>query len=125
MRTSLVVLLAILPLGTSAFIWPFGKKRFKTNGLIGAGSLGLDGLHGRVAAFGDFDGNQFLDIVSLSEDQRAVTLHLWNHGSASMILAQINQILTQRLYRLVYISTGGFCHTIYQGPQRYSGRLQP
>jgi hypothetical protein len=57
-------------------IWPFPPKRFKSNALIGAGSLGLDKLQGRIIAFGDFDGDQlyvaarlirFLNMVSLQD----------------------------------------------------------
>ncbi|KAG9010523.1 hypothetical protein FRB94_010289 [Tulasnella sp. JGI-2019a] len=60
-------------------MWPLGQKRFKANGLIGAGPLGLGDADGRVAAFGDFNGDQFLDVVTLSEDQQTLTLYTWNH----------------------------------------------
>jgi hypothetical protein len=42
----------------NAVMWPFGPKRFKSNSLITAGSLGLEGFDGRIAAFGDFNGDQ-------------------------------------------------------------------
>lgn len=38
-------------------LWPFPPKRFTGNSLIAAGSMGLDG-DVRVAAFGDFNGDQ-------------------------------------------------------------------
>ncbi|KAK2460674.1 hypothetical protein APHAL10511_007144 [Amanita phalloides] len=63
-------------------IWPFPQKRFTKNTLIDAGSMGLDG-NARVVAFGDFNGDQFLDVVSLSEDQRTLALHYWNHAEFS------------------------------------------
>ncbi|KAG8896291.1 hypothetical protein FRB99_008955 [Tulasnella sp. 403] len=74
-----LLLSLILPFTVQAFVWPFGQKRFKANALIGAGALGLEDLNGRVAAFGDFDGDQFLDVLTLSEDQRTLTLYSWNH----------------------------------------------
>ncbi|KAG8716700.1 hypothetical protein FRC09_015339, partial [Ceratobasidium sp. 395] len=64
----------------SAF-WPFPAKRFKANGLISAGGLGLENVQGRVVAFGDLDGDQFLDLLVLSEDQRTVTAYLWQHDT--------------------------------------------
>lgn len=56
-RASLLLSL-ILPFSVHAFIWPFSQKRFKANALIEAGSLGLQDVNGRIAAFGDFGGDQ-------------------------------------------------------------------
>jgi len=53
-----VSVLLALALSTNAFLWPFNQKKFKANSLIEAGALGLGNIQGRVAAFGDFDGNQ-------------------------------------------------------------------
>ncbi|KAF8319364.1 hypothetical protein DL93DRAFT_2124690 [Clavulina sp. PMI_390] len=77
---ALLLLLSSLlqPTEVSA-LWPFPKKRFQGNALINAGSLGLDASVERIIAFGDFDGNQFLDVVSLSDDQHTLQIHLWNH----------------------------------------------
>lgn len=35
-----------------------GERRFKHEGLIDMGSLGLEDVHGMVAALGDLDGGQ-------------------------------------------------------------------
>ncbi|KIO28141.1 hypothetical protein M407DRAFT_72199 [Tulasnella calospora MUT 4182] len=78
-RAGLLLLSLILPFSVHGFVWPFSKKRFTSNGLIGAGPLGLQDVDGRVAAFGDFGGDQFLDVVTLSEDQRTLTLYNWDH----------------------------------------------
>ncbi|KAG8858531.1 hypothetical protein FRB96_005203 [Tulasnella sp. 330] len=78
-RTALVFSLLAASQHVVASLWPFGQKRFKANALIGAGTLGLDSVNGRVAAFGDFNGDQFLDVVTLSNDQRTLTLYTWNH----------------------------------------------
>ncbi|KAI6158884.1 hypothetical protein EDD17DRAFT_1888220 [Pisolithus thermaeus] len=40
-----------------------------------AGSLGLDD-GGRIVAFGDFDGDQFLDVLSLDSDQQEISIYL-------------------------------------------------
>lgn len=61
-------------------MWPFSPKRFTKNALMSAGSLGLDGA-GRVVAFGDFNGDQFLDILSLDADQQELAVYLWNHDA--------------------------------------------
>ncbi|TFK59480.1 hypothetical protein BDN72DRAFT_780663 [Pluteus cervinus] len=60
---------------TSA-IWPFPPKRFTGNALIDAGSLGIDS---RVIAFGDFNGDQYLDVLCLDSDQQTLSIYLWTH----------------------------------------------
>ncbi|KAF5324887.1 hypothetical protein D9611_004159 [Ephemerocybe angulata] len=62
------------------FWWPFPKKRFTGNSLLDAGTLGLTG-DVRVVAFGDFDGDQLLDVLSLASDQQTVSVHNWRHDS--------------------------------------------
>lgn len=42
--------------------------------------MGVDD-DGRVVAFGDFNGDQFLDIVVLGSDQHTLSVYLWNHES--------------------------------------------
>ncbi|KAF7294648.1 hypothetical protein MIND_01001600 [Mycena indigotica] len=63
-------------------IWPFPPKRFSGNTLVDAGSMGIN-VDGRIVAFGDFDGDQFLDALTLDSDQRTLTVHLWNHEEFS------------------------------------------
>ena len=50
-----IVSLALFAAPTTA-LWPFPPKRFSSNALVPAGTLGLDG-DDRVIAFGDFDGD--------------------------------------------------------------------
>ncbi|TFL07853.1 hypothetical protein BDV98DRAFT_39823 [Pterulicium gracile] len=77
--TSLVALILSYAHPAQA-IWPFPPKRFAGNALINAGTMGLDNSS-RVVAFGDFDGDQFLDVVSLTDDQQTLQIHFWNHQS--------------------------------------------
>jgi hypothetical protein len=55
--SSLPLLSTWLWLPLTFAMWPFPPKRFKGNALLSAGSLGLD-TDGRVAALGDFNGDQ-------------------------------------------------------------------
>ncbi|THH16940.1 hypothetical protein EW146_g3775 [Bondarzewia mesenterica] len=59
-------------------IWPFSPKRFTGNALLTAGRMGVDD-DGRVIAFGDFNGDQFSDIITLGSDQHTLSIYLWNH----------------------------------------------
>ncbi|RDB23975.1 T-cell immunomodulatory protein [Hypsizygus marmoreus] len=69
----------LLHLASSAFaVWPFPRKRFTGNALINAGSMGLNS-DGRVVAFGDFNGDQFLDVLSLGADQQTMAVYHWSH----------------------------------------------
>ncbi|KDQ59682.1 hypothetical protein JAAARDRAFT_33256 [Jaapia argillacea MUCL 33604] len=70
--------IALVQVSPVASIWPFPPKRFKGNALIGAGSMGVD-VEGRVIAFGDFNGDQFLDLLSLGSDEQTLSVYLWNH----------------------------------------------
>ncbi|THH05309.1 hypothetical protein EW145_g4893 [Phellinidium pouzarii] len=74
-----LILLVTLGAISKAEFWPFPPKRFIGNALLDAGSLGL-GNDERAVAFGDFNGDQFLDVVTLDASGRRVTIHLWNHG---------------------------------------------
>lgn len=145
---ALLLLLGMLlwPEPASPFLF-FSPKPFKGNSLINAGALGLDKLRGRVIAFGDFDGDQLcvfniscssitlggswrisrsLDVVSLSDDQHTVGIHIWDHGQLVVIRASL-----RGPYRFVYhrrgISVRAFWTINNQGqsPERHSGRLQP
>ncbi|KAI0792754.1 hypothetical protein C8Q75DRAFT_751250 [Abortiporus biennis] len=59
-------------------IWPFPPKRFSGNSLLAAGPMGVN-TDGRVVAFGDFNGDQFLDLLTLNKDQQTFTTYTWNH----------------------------------------------
>ncbi|KAN0105511.1 hypothetical protein V8E52_010950 [Russula decolorans] len=77
-----IVSLALFAAPTTA-LWPFPPKRFSRNALVPAGTLGLDDGDGRVIAFGDFDGDHFMDIITLASDQRTISVHLWDHDDFS------------------------------------------
>ncbi|KAF8214026.1 hypothetical protein K438DRAFT_1802750 [Mycena galopus ATCC 62051] len=59
-------------------MWPFPPKRFSGNSLVDAGSMGIT-VQGRVIAFGDFNGDQYLDALTLASDQQTLTVYLWSH----------------------------------------------
>ncbi|KAI7834432.1 hypothetical protein BX661DRAFT_139245 [Kickxella alabastrina] len=52
------------------------KFRFKLNQLYEVG-IGLDGLRGTPAAFGDFNSNQHSDLFVISPDQTTIQLWVW------------------------------------------------
>ncbi|KAL7415849.1 hypothetical protein BDY24DRAFT_380292 [Mrakia frigida] len=82
---ALLLLLSLpLPSQSFSFTWPFPGKRFTDEGLIDAGSLGLGEVNGRIAAVGNWNGeSQFLDVFSLSDDQRSLSIYSWDHASFS------------------------------------------
>ncbi|KAJ7063605.1 hypothetical protein C8F01DRAFT_1133673 [Mycena amicta] len=77
-RKTLWVLLLSYLTESAVAIWPFPPKRFSGNSLVDAGSMGIN-AQGRILAFGDFNGDQFLDALTVSTDQRTLTVYLWNH----------------------------------------------
>ncbi|KAG9318236.1 hypothetical protein JVU11DRAFT_317 [Chiua virens] len=76
-RTLLAILLLISPVSS---IWPFSPKRFTQNSLMEAGSMGLDDGD-RIVAFGDFNGDQFLDVLALDATQQRLSVYLWDHDA--------------------------------------------
>ncbi|WFD37336.1 uncharacterized protein MJAP1_000280 [Malassezia japonica] len=68
---------ACVPLAAASF--GFAPKRFKEEGLIDAGSLGLDGIAGSVVAWGHYNDDRFLDVFVMAEDRSAVRVHEWMH----------------------------------------------
>lgn len=69
----LLLSLATLP----AYAGLFNRKRFKYEGLIRIGNLGID--DGRIAAWGDADGDQFTDAFVLNDQGSTVFVRRWNH----------------------------------------------
>ncbi|SOV01428.1 uncharacterized protein UDID_01003 [Ustilago sp. UG-2017a] len=72
------ILLSAAKTGVGALLG-IGEKRFKYEGLINAGSLGLGSITGQVAAWGDYNGDQFLDAIVVDSDRQTASIHLWDH----------------------------------------------
>ncbi|KAF8188320.1 hypothetical protein BJ912DRAFT_1031903 [Pholiota molesta] len=106
-----------------AAIWPFPPKRFTGSSLINAGSLGLSG-DGRVVAFGDFNGDQLLDVLVLGSDQQTLSVYHWQHESFSF--AQTDSFKhPSKVYNVV---PGDFTHSgkldlLVMGQSRSSSQL--
>ncbi|CBQ68044.1 conserved hypothetical protein [Sporisorium reilianum SRZ2] len=62
-------------------LFGIAEKRFKYEGLINAGSLGLERIQGQVAAWGDWNGDQFLDAVVVDSNRQTASIHLWDRNS--------------------------------------------
>jgi len=62
-------------------LFGIGEQRFKYEGLIDMGALGMGSADGMVAAVGDLDGEQFLELFVLSSDQRSVSLYGWDRAA--------------------------------------------
>ncbi|KIS72216.1 uncharacterized protein UMAG_11447 [Mycosarcoma maydis] len=80
--TSALLFSATTLTGVDAF-FGIGEKRFKYEGLINAGSLGLDSIKGQVAAWGDWNGDQFLDAIIVDSDRQSASVHLWDRANFS------------------------------------------
>ncbi|ORX36662.1 hypothetical protein BD324DRAFT_626704 [Kockovaella imperatae] len=79
MRPSPAALFVFLHIGPTLAFWPFGSgKRFTSEAFVNAGALGLDKVQGRVVAVGDWNGDQKLDLFTLSSDQSSVNVHIWD-----------------------------------------------
>ncbi|KDR81920.1 hypothetical protein GALMADRAFT_240232 [Galerina marginata CBS 339.88] len=105
--TVFTVILSACFFSPALAIWPFPPKRFTGNSLMDAGSLGLTG-DGRVVAFGDFDGDQLLDVLVLGSDQQTFSVHHWNHDEFTFVDLGSPFKHPRRVYNVV---PGDFTHS--------------
>ena len=85
MRLGADVLLAAV-LVCAVHAWSlFPRKRFKEEGFLRAGSLGLEDVRGQVAAWGYFRDDRFLDAWIVDASRQSVTVHEWNHAISRSI----------------------------------------
>ncbi|GAK62023.1 t-cell immunomodulatory protein [Moesziomyces antarcticus] len=81
LKTAWTSALLILATSTGAdALFGIGEKRFKYEGLINAGSLGLDQINGQIATWGDWNGDQFLDAIVVDADRSTASIHVWDHS---------------------------------------------
>lgn len=72
------------PTGARAFSFPgLLEPRFKQGGFVALGNLGVPDDEGLVAAFADggAGGDQLLELVHLSADQRTLSLYAWSRDA--------------------------------------------
>ncbi|WWC70229.1 uncharacterized protein I206_104179 [Kwoniella pini CBS 10737] len=81
-----LAIIAYFLIGVEA-IWPFREKRFKEEAFINAGFLGLEGINGRIIGVGDWNGDQKLDLFTLDENKKTITVNLWNKEKFSFTSA--------------------------------------
>ncbi|KAK3842740.1 MAG: hypothetical protein J3R72DRAFT_474554 [Linnemannia gamsii] len=67
-----------------ALSWAVGStlaRKYPTSGLYNVDdNVHLGEVKGTVAAFGDFNGDKFTDIITLSDDQTSFSIYLWDHA---------------------------------------------
>ncbi|KAG0003656.1 hypothetical protein BGZ65_001483 [Modicella reniformis] len=80
----------ILPTTVLAFSLTVGSalaRKYLSSGLYNVDSnINLKDIRGTVAAFGDFNGDKFTDIITLGDDQTSFSIYLWDHAAWSFSL---------------------------------------
>lgn len=94
----------------SASIFNFGQKKFSYEGLIDAGSMGLDNADGQVAAFGDLNGDSAMDLFVVSGDATKVNVYLWNRESYSFQVSTMTEIVVPNGRQIVNIIPADFTY---------------
>ena len=98
----------------AAHAWQFGvEQRFVEEKLVVAGSLGLPKT-GLVAAFGDFNADQLLDVFFLSADQRSLSVYEWDREQYEFRERVESRIRTPSSFVIVNVVPGDY---------DYDGRL--
>ncbi|KAF9918621.1 hypothetical protein FBU30_000125 [Linnemannia zychae] len=76
MRTILSAVLAL-----SCAIGSTLARKYPTSGLYNVdANVHLGDIKGTIAAFGDFNGDKYTDIIALSDDQTSFSIYLWDHA---------------------------------------------
>lgn len=109
------LLLALsLVLSASVSAWQLGvEQRFVEETLINAGPLGLPST-GLVAAFGDYNADQLLDLFYLSADQRSLSVYEWDRTLYTFTERVESRIRTNADFLVVNVVPGDY---------DYNGRL--
>ncbi|PWN19934.1 hypothetical protein BCV69DRAFT_283464 [Microstroma glucosiphilum] len=117
-------LLLISFVSSAQAIWFFPQKRFQYQGLIDAGDLGLNGAvagagkggdtgtgtAGGVIAWGDWDGDQFLDAFTLSADHRQLEMRLWDHANFKFSSTPLFTIIPSTGNPIVNVAPADYDH---------------
>lgn len=98
----LVIVLSYLP--TTHALLGLAPKRFRYEGLINAGSLGIDDAQlGHVAALGDWNGDSAVDLMTISADGQTLRVHLWDHANFQFQIAPSVQITAPEGRKIVSV----------------------
>ncbi|KAG0245957.1 hypothetical protein B0O80DRAFT_464011 [Mortierella sp. GBAus27b] len=80
----------ILPTVALALSFTLGAalaRKYPSSGLYNVDAdVKLKDVKGTVAAFGDFNGDKFTDIITLGDDQTSFSVYLWDHAAWSYSL---------------------------------------
>ncbi|UZJ55026.1 hypothetical protein CBS101457_004346 [Exobasidium rhododendri] len=110
----LLVICTIFLLASSSLvagsIFNVGGKKFSYEGLINAGSMGLENLDGHVAAFGDFNGDSAMDLFVINGDATKASVYLWDRDSFSFQFSPASQITIPSGRKIVNIIPADFTY---------------
>ncbi|EST06562.1 FG-GAP repeat [Kalmanozyma brasiliensis GHG001] len=95
-------------------LFGIGEKRFKYEGLINAGSLGLDSIDGQIAAWGDWNGDQFVDAIVVDSARQTANIHTWDRTSFSFSSSPAAS---------VQLASGNKISNVVAADVNYDGRL--
>ncbi|KAI1320696.1 hypothetical protein EDD11_010230 [Mortierella claussenii] len=89
-------------------------RKFPTSGLYNVdANVGLRDVKGTVAAFGDFNGDKYTDIITMSDDQTSFSIYLWDHAAWSYSLfpsATVSVPQTPQTFIITNIVPGDYNH---------------
>ncbi|KAF8936887.1 hypothetical protein EDD21DRAFT_361844 [Dissophora ornata] len=107
-------ILRVTVLALSLAIGSTFARKYPNSGLYNVDSnVNLEDVQGTVAAFGDFNGDKFTDIITLSDDQTSFGVYLWDHATWSFsILSTATVVIAQtpQPFIITNIVPGDFNH---------------
>ncbi|RUS19475.1 hypothetical protein BC937DRAFT_87413 [Endogone sp. FLAS-F59071] len=107
----LAVILALYPPRVTSVQF---RSKYPLSKLYPVNDAGLDDLQGTIAAFADFNGDKFTDLIVLSPDQYSISVYLWDHAIYNFTLLPRAPQITQQDFIITNVIPGDF---------NYDGRL--
>ncbi|PKI82542.1 hypothetical protein MVES1_003813 [Malassezia vespertilionis] len=90
-------------------LFGFGSRR-ATDGFVGAGALGLEGIDGTVAAWGYMNDDRFVDALVVHRDRSRVQVHEWVAASFAFNSTPSVSLTVPRGLQVVNVVPGDFMY---------------
>ncbi|WFD45219.1 hypothetical protein MPSI1_003897 [Malassezia psittaci] len=114
LRMHLHICLLFVGYAYASFGFGLGSKRFKEEGIVEVGSLGLESGSGTLVAWAHYNHDRFLDAVMMNANRTSLAIHPWNH--------HMFQFEKQPIYQLT-VPTGEQIVNVVPADFTYDGRV--
>ncbi|WFD01001.1 hypothetical protein MYAM1_003761 [Malassezia yamatoensis] len=110
MRMRMHLHIGLLLVGYVYASWGWGSKRFKEEGIVEVGSLGLESGSGTLVAWAHYNPDRFLDAVMMNANRTSLAIHPWNHHTFQFEKHAIYQLTVPTGEQIVNVVPADFTY---------------